>query len=268
MKFTYKFTALVATSILLASQQSLAAEPSAMTVDDINACMRANIVDRGSVRDFGITSFDREGKSSSVNVKVHWKPAPDKTLERMTLQVVEPESLEGTSYLIHANAEQQNVYMYLPSLDRVQKVNTGETNQNLWGTDFTFADLQQLQGVVLDGVTQRLADETVFSRSTYVLETTPNPAKYRYTLIKTYVDQESCLMVKTELFEGGSAPGKVLNADISTLLEVEPYWLMRRYAMTDVDAMTRTEVELGDIFLLENLPGSLFSEEGFFESVE
>lgn len=247
---------------------TLAAEPASMSVEDISACMRGNIVDRGSLRDFEITAFDREGKSTALKVKLFWKPTKDGSDERMTLQVAEPETFAGTSYLVVANPDNQEVYMYLPALKRTQSVTGGDVTQTLWGTDFTFADVKQVQGVLLDGETTRLADVTVFDRKAYLLDTVTNPEQSGYSHVKTYVDQTSCTLLKTELFSGDDTPVKVLEADISTLLEVTPYWLMLGYKMSDTSKGTHTDLKLSDIYLKENLPESLFTPEGFFNIQE
>jgi hypothetical protein len=240
-----------------------AAEPATMTVDDISTCMRGNIVDRGSLRDFDIMATDREGKTNSVKVKLFWKPTRDDAEARMTLQVAEPESYAGTSYLVVSGAEEEQIYMYLPALNRVQAVTGGDMTQTLWGTDFTFADVKQVQGVLLDGDTTRDADGTVFDRPAYVLTTITTLEQSGYNRVVTYVDQESCTLMKTELFTDGATPAKVLEADISSLLEVEPYWLMLGYTMTDLNNGTHTDLKLSDVFLLERLPESLFTPEGF-----
>lgn len=243
---------------------AMAAEPAAMTVDDIGACMRGNVVDRGSLRDFDIAATDREGKVNSLKVKLFWKPTRDDAEARMTLQVAEPESYAGTSYLVVSGAEAEQIYMYLPALNRVQSVTGGDMTQTLWGTDFTFADVKQVQGVLLDGQTTREADATVFDRPAYVLNTTTVPEQSGYNHVMTYVDQESCTLLKTELFVDGATPAKVLEADISTLLEVDPYWLMLGYTMTDLNNGTHTDLKLSDVYLLERLPESLFTPEGFY----
>ena len=251
-----------------ASQFVYAADPAVMSVPDIATCMRANVVDRGSLRDFQITATDREGKTNTVKVKLFWKPAKDSPDERMTLQVIEPESLAGTAYLLVANSETELIYLYLPAIQRVQPVVGSEMSQKLWGSDFSFADVKQVQGLLLDGEAQRLADGVVTERPVYVVETKTDMEQTGYRMVRTYVDQESCSMLKTELFSDGDAPHKVLEADISTLMQVEPYWLILGYRMTDQRAGTHTDLKLSDVYLLERLPEALFTPDGFYTNLE
>jgi hypothetical protein len=242
--------------------------PAGMSVADIKTCMRANVVDRGSLRDFEITSTDREGKTNALKVKVFWQPKNSGDA-RMTLQVVRPETYAGTSYLLISKPPAQEVvYVYLPALGRVQPITGSEMSQPLWGTDFTFAEVKQVQGLLQEGETKREADASVLDRTAFVLDTITNAEQTGYTHVKSYVDQATCTLLKAELFSEGSSPRKVLEADISRLVEVEPWWLMLGYTMRDLSAGTHTDLKLSDVYLLEQLPQSLFTPEGFYSLQE
>jgi Outer membrane lipoprotein-sorting protein len=253
--------------LALGGQFARAAEPGKMTVEEIGACMRANVVERGSLRDFQAVATDREGKSSALKVKVFWRPSQDDSDERMTLQVIEPEAEAGMAYLIdRAVDSERRMYVYLPALKRVQPVMGGEMTQKLWGTDFTISDLKQVQGLLLDGNARRLGNTAVSGRPAYVIETATDVEQTGYRLVRTYVDVETCTLLKAELFAEDDKPQKVLEADASTLIEITPYWVMLGYRMRDLLNGTHTDVTLSDVYLLEQLPDSLFTPEGFFLS--
>jgi hypothetical protein len=139
-----------------------------------------------------------------------------------------------------------------------------DKSQKLWGSDFTLADVKQVQGLLLEGDAKRLADTTVANRPAYLIETITKMEETGYRKVLSYVDQESCTLFKSELFSDGEAPHKILMADISTLLEVEPYWLLFGYRMTDQRAATYTDLKLSDIYLLERMPEALFTPDGFY----
>jgi len=235
-----------------------------MTIKDIAKCMRVNVFERGAIRDFQIKAYDREGKSSKLKFKAFWKPSKDQQEIRLTLQVLEPKSLQGTAYLVTKNAQQHKLYLYLPALKRVRTINGGEASQKLWGSDFTIADIEQIQGLLIDGESRRLNDQTLLDRPVYVIETQTNDNQNGYTKVRSYIDQQSCLIFKAELFSTGDQPHKVLTADTSTLLEIDPWWLVHGYRMQDVQNGTRTELWMSDIFIQERLPETLFTPQGFF----
>ena len=243
-------------------------DPARMTVADISACMRANIVDRGSLRDFQVISTDREGKTNGFKVKLFWRPV-DAGESRMVLQVLEPEAYKGTAYLMISKPQAEDVvHVYLPALDRVQPITGTEMSQPLWGTDFTLAEVKQVQGVLLDGQTQRLADATISDHKAFTLDTATDVEETGYKRVASFVDQKTCTLLKTELYADSSGPRKILEADLSTLLEAGQYWLMLGYKMRDLRAGTQTELKLSDIYLKEELPRALFTPEGFYKPVQ
>jgi hypothetical protein len=77
------------------------------------------------------------------------------------------------------------------------------------------------------------------------------------------VDQATCTLLKSELFAKVGGPRKILEGDLSTLLSVDPWWLILGYSMTDLRAGTRTELRLSDLYLLERLPEALFDPASF-----
>jgi hypothetical protein len=226
--------------------------------------MRTNLFDRGAIRDFQIKAVDREGKSKTLKFKAFWKPAKADDKVRITLQVMEPKNLAGTAYLLTRSEEEEQLHLYLPALKKVRRVAGGEISQKLWGSDLTFADIKQIQGLLLDGEVQRLADKKIAGRPIYLLETATDVDQTGYHRVRSYVDQESCMLLKAELFSDGEEPQKVMEADISTLMEIDPWWVVLGYRMTDNHAGTHTEVALSNIYIEERLPKSLFTPKGFY----
>jgi hypothetical protein len=248
---------------LLASPSGQAAKPANMTVKDISDCMRVNVFDRGAVRDFQIKAIDREGKSNKLKFKAFWKPSKTSDDIRITLQVIEPKALKGTAYLVEKYAHSEKLYLYLPAIRRVRTIVGGEANQKLWGSDFSIADIKQIQGLLLDGDAKRLPDASIDGRPVYLIETLGSaPSPYRK--VRSFIDQQSCLLLKAELFSDDGQPHKILTADVSTLLDIDPWWLIQSYRMSDQRAGTRTDLWLSDIFIKERLPEALFTPQGFY----
>jgi outer membrane lipoprotein-sorting protein len=238
-------------------------DPAAMSVDDVAACMRANVVDRGSLREIEVESLDAAGGATKLRMKLFWKPTKDTRETRMTLRVVAPADVAGWANLVVARPDGEDVYVYLPALGRVDRVAGGDPTRKLLGTDFTYAEIQQLQGMLLGGTTTRAADVKVFERDAFVLDTKTDPAATGYVMVRSFVDQATCTLLRAELFASPAAPRKVLEAAIATLVEVEPYWLMLGYQLTDRAEGTVTRVKLSDVYLLERLDDALFEPASF-----
>ena len=238
-------------------------DPAQMGVADITACMRANVVDRGSLREIELRTVDREGNSQKLRMKLFWKPAKDGATARTVLRIVEPADSAGAAYLGISKPEGDEVYLYMPALDRVQRV-TGDQKRSLFGTDFSYADVEQVQALAQSGETKRLADERVFDRAAFVLDVATDMQASGYTRIKSYVDQATCTLLKAEFFVVSGEPKKVLEADLSTLVSIEPWWLMLGYSMENRRTGTSTELSLSNVYLLEQLPEALFDPASFY----
>jgi hypothetical protein len=264
----------VAIALLCASAPALvqAEEPAAparsrdaaaMTHADIAACMRANVVERGSLREIRVQATDANGSARALRMKLFWKPSRDGREDRMTLRVVEPREVAGTAYLVVSRPDGEDVYLYMPGVDRVQRLVSGDARRTLLGTDFTYAEIRQVQGLLQRGETRRVADARVFDRPAYVLQTETDLEETGYRRVDSYVDQATCTLLKAELRAKGDTPRKVLEADLATLIEVEPHWLVLGYRMQDRAAGTATRVDLSDLYLLETLPEALFTPASF-----
>lgn len=240
-----------------------ASDPGGMDVEEIAACMRANVVDRGALRDISVESRDAAGSAEKLKMKLFWKPSKEGREMRMALRVVAPTDLAGWASLVVSRPEGEDVYVYLPALRRVDRLAGGDRTRKLLGTDFTFAELQQLQGMLLGGATTRAADEDVGVRDAYVLLTKTDPAS-GYVQVRSFVDRRTCTLLKAELFATPDAPRKVLEADVSTLIEVEPHWLILGYRLTDRATGTATRVDMSDVYLLESIDEALFTPASFY----
>ncbi|HZP12640.1 MAG TPA: outer membrane lipoprotein-sorting protein [Nevskiaceae bacterium] len=242
-------------------------DPATMTVDDIRACMRDNLVDRGSLRELNVKATDREGQTHEIKMKLFWKPGKD-GLARMNLRVLEPKDLHGSSYLLLEKPKGEEVFFFLPANHTVLKVTGNEMTRPLWGTDFSYTEIKQVQGLLLDGLTKRIADANVGDKPTFVLETATRQETTGYKKVVSYVDQASCTLVKSEFFAKGSKPKKVLEADLSTLMKVDTYWLVLGYKMTNTAEGSHTDLTLGDLFLMEKNTEKMFDPEQFYQVAE
>lgn len=238
--------------------------PAQMTVADVRSCMRKNLVDRAALRDLKLNAIDREGNPHPFQLRLYWKPS--KAGEpRMNLRVVAPAELAGSSYLLLGKKSGEEVYVYLAANKKTQKINGQDMNRPLWGTDFTYSEIKQVQGILDEGRIERKADGTVGKHATFVLETSTEPEMTGYQKIINYVDQQSCTLLKSEFFGKDGKRRKLLEADLTSLLQVDTYWIVLNYAMSDEKQGTKTELSLSDLTLLEGSPEWLFNPERFFE---
>lgn len=254
---------------LLFCTASWSASPAKMDVDDIRQCMKGNFVDRGTLRDFRIQATDEEGNTDLVKAKLYWYPlAADKS--RINIRVTSPKDLAGSAFLLRSDSDGEDVHVYLPALKTVRRISGQDRSQTLWGTDFSVDDVKQLQGLLVEGETTRMTDEEVDGRKSFVLTTKPSKGTSRFEKITSYVDQTSCLLLKSVFFESANKPAKILAADTSTLLEVDvrsqKVWLLFGYMMRNLNTGTSSALSMGGVdFLYEELPKRAFEPDDFYK---
>jgi hypothetical protein len=221
---------------------------------------------RGARRDLALGIFDKEGKVRDLRLRLFWKPSKSGGM-RVNLRLLDPPAMAGSAYLLLQEGRNEEVYFALPGADRALRVTGQNMSEPLWGTDFSYGEIKQVLGLLVVGETQRLPDARIGDRPVYVLNTeTKEDTGYRKVV--SYVDQASCVLVKSEFFAKGEQPRKVLAADVSTILQADKYWTVLGYTMNDVSRGTHTQLTLTDLSFDERMSEKLFDPKRFNAAAE
>lgn len=242
-----------------------ASDAAKMSVNDIRSCMAKNLAHRGALRDLNVGVADREGKVRSLKMKLFWKPAKNGDT-RMNLRVLDPLDLKGSAYLLLGSAQGEKMYFYMPASQQVQEVSGQASTQPLWGTDFSYGEIKQVHGMLDTTDTARKADATALGRKSYVLESTTAEEKTGYSKILSYVDQQSCVLLKSEFIGKNGKPAKLLEGDTKTLFQIDDYWVMLNYSMSDLRKKTKTTLAMSELTLLEGSRESMFDPKTFYSA--
>ena len=251
-------------STAVAAQSADKPKAAPESVKDIRACMSDNLVKRGALRDLQLGIYDREGKVRDLAMKLYWKPSKSNG-SRVHLRIVKPELMLGSSYLMLQEGPQEEVYFYLPGADRALRITGQNMSEPLWGTDFSYGEIKQVLGLLVTGDTKRIEDASVQGRIAFVLETQTSMKETGYRQVVNYVDKASCVLLKSEFIATGDKPKKVLEGDLTTLLQADRYWTMLGYKMTDLSRGTYTTLALSDLSIDERLSEKLFNPAEFFK---
>lgn len=251
---------------ILAAGAADAVKPSVAhkSVKDIRACMANNLVQRGALRDLTLGVYDKEGKVRELRLRLFWKPSKSGGT-RVNLKLLDPPAMAGSGYLLLQTGASEEVYFALPGADRALRITGQNMSEPLWGTDFSYGEIKQVLGLLYFGHTQRVKDGEVASRPAYVLETQMN-GDGGYKKVLSYVDQASCTLLKSEFYANGDAPRKVLEADVSQLLQADKYWTILGYTMNDLSRGTHTQLTLTDLSFDETLTEKLFDPKTFAQT--
>lgn len=234
--------------ILSAAVVVTGAARAAGDVGEVSDCMRANFPGESSVQDLRFVSRDHLGNEREILATLTWRS--DRGLSRALVRVNAPEDLRDSAVLLIEKRGGADLFLYLPELRKTRRITTHTLSGNLFGSDFTYEDFQHLQGMAVEGETERLPDADVDGVAAFVLAHHPAPESgSMYERVVSFVARESCLLMKAEMWQSGEHPRKVLRADLDAVFEHDGVRLPRRVVLEDVKRGSSTRLELVKIDL-------------------
>lgn len=180
------------------------------TVDDVLACMRANVPDTMRVQDIQVSTIDRSGVTTQILqgrlYALREATESGDKLVRAMLRVEAPQGFAGAAYLIRQSDDylRDGMYLWLPSVKRVRRVTGTFADGGLLGTNFSYSDFRQIQNS-FDGSTATLEGPDVLDRRDVNIVSFA-PAKGEessFGRVRAWIDQETCVPLKMDVLENG-----------------------------------------------------------------
>jgi len=151
-----------------------------------------------------------------------------------------------------------NLWMYLPSVEKVIKIAGHMLRQSMMGSDFSYEDTLEYSKLITHYEPEIIGEEVIDGRECYILQLTAIRHDVTYYMRKIWVDKERFIVLKSELY---AKSGKLLK--LMTVLKVEKYG--DRFYPTHVVMEnklrkdTKTEMVTSDIKFNVAIPEELFS---------
>ena len=254
-------TATIGALALLIPQVCLGADTSAMSVEDIRECVERSGPKKSSIQHVTLRTVDAKGGTRESKAKIHWAKQED-GLSRALIRFSAPPDLRGSALLVvEKSGGKTDMFMYLPEFGNVRRVTTGMMSGSMFGTDFTHKEFERLYGLADDLERRRLADGRIGDRPVFMLESVLGKGEgSNYERILQYVEQERCVPLKSEFFEGGGEPRKVLTVDPASLRQVEGAWVTDQILMRDLRAGSQTTLDVTKVEIDVEIPARTFSQ--------
>lgn len=255
-------TAIAATAIIaiigLASAPA-AAEPPPADVQEVLDCVQANLPRETSVQRMHFESKDRVGGGRTIESVVRWRRFED-GLSKVLVRVHAPNDLRGSGLLLIEKQSRADMFVYLPDLEKVRRVTSRMLGGSMFGSDFTYEDFSQLQGMAVEGRSERLADAELDGVPVRVISHLPAEGSgSSYERVTTYVDAATCLPLRSEMFERGDQLRKVLSVDPSDVFQQGSVRIPRRLRMEDRRDQSETQLLVKEIEVDVELQDRVFS---------
>jgi len=235
---------LLVIAILLLPLYAAAEDP----VQEVRDCLARNVPKKSSVQTVHFTSFDRIGGQREFRAKMLGMKLPD-GFRRAKLCITAPPDMRSSEMLsVENSAGAPDSFLYTPELRKAKRITGEGVGGSVFGTDFTYEDLQRWQQLNRPESHERLADATVDGRPVYVLSTKPTDASQSsYSKVLTYIDKKTCVVIKSESFEGEDRLRKQLTAKVDDMLEDHGIHAPNEVEMKDVRDETHTTVVIEDL---------------------
>lgn len=209
-------------------------------VKAINDCVAKNFPPKTSIQTLSMKATDRIGSERTIRAVVHWKRGEDGK-SRVRALFSEPLDIAGSALLMLQTSGPTDVFLYTPALKKTRRISSQAMKGAIYGTDFSFEDFARLQGVGVEQSLVRLPDDTLDGRPVYVIEArAPEISESAYRRGVSWIDRETCVPLKIELYEAGDRLRKVLSASHARVEKHADGWLPHELVMVDQRDQTRT----------------------------
>jgi hypothetical protein len=221
------------------------------------------IDDRETARDgrviFKMRLFDRQERVRERDLIVLSKkyPAGDKSLTRFT----RPADIAGTGFLVweHKSAggskpEEDERFLFLPSLARVRRIAGSEAQESFVGSDFTYEDIS---GRKFEDYTYTLVNDTAANGTAYTLESRAEDPNAKFPRVVSTVRKDNFVVIHADIYGKGAEIAKVFDA--SKVEKIGKYWTVTAMAMKDLRQKTRTEMTVEKAEFDVGLPDEAFT---------
>jgi outer membrane lipoprotein-sorting protein len=227
-------------------------------------CMRANVPSSVRIQEIELDVTDRSGSPRTLKGRLF--AMTENGLIRASLRISSPSDLSGAGYLVRETPPDHGdqMYMYLPSMNRVRRISGGSADGAMLGTDFSYNDIKQIESA-FDGSEPVLeAPAAIENRPVYVLRLKTKPAQdSRYTTMRSWIDQKSCVALKVDFYEGDKV-SKELTAPASALQQSGKYWYLSQMQMRDLKENTATTLKVLGVTSGTDLPSRYFDPNAFY----
>ncbi|PCF95778.1 outer membrane lipoprotein-sorting protein [Vreelandella nigrificans] len=229
----------------------------------------ARKADISETAELEMTLIDRDGRSRTRRV-LFILDDTDPTLRKSYMKFLSPRNVEGISFVqIEHAAEDNDRWLYLPSLRRTRRISGNTKTDSFVGTDFSFEDFEILDGTVAG--TNRdyeiLRVEEKMGHETWVIEAIPATDEERavtgYGRRVIWISQEHFHAVYTEFYDHDDVLFKVMTADNFGFVEGgdENEYRPHRLTMETLKTGHQTVINFYDFVLNNPLSSQMFTRE-------
>ncbi len=183
----------------------------------------------------------------------------EKDITKTMVIFQKPASVAGTRFLTIENpGKAADQWIYLPSLGKVRRIAASEGSASFMGTDLSYDDLSSAdRDPGLDSYTL-LREEVLNGRNSWVIEAKPKSADYQYSRMLGWIDKESYIAMKMELYDKKGKLAKIM--EMGEIKDIQGRLTPTLTKMSTVQAGTSTTIYTDIMKYDDPIPASVFTE--------
>ena len=229
-------------------------------VEQVDACMRANTPVKTGTQQFVIGTFDESGEIRSVGGTLWWRRFED-GLSKLSAKLDEPSDMRGSAFLLVEKPNHRDMFSYLPELRKTRRITSRSVSGSLFGTEFSYEDIEHLQSLGEASSRERLADGEVAGRKVYVVSSQPpKDSGSAYTRIVSRIDQETCVPLEVDFYAEAETLAKELRVAPDSLERAGKVWVPTKVTIKNLGNSRESRLTVEKVEFDVNLPKALFSQ--------
>jgi hypothetical protein len=224
----------------------LLAAPAAPAPVAFDVCTSPRPPEPDSIQTIQISRTAAVGSTLVTSANLYGQRSPSGAI-RLLVRPTRPEELRGTFLSLTVRDDGTEILFGSPELDAPKRITGNEALGRLFQTDYSYQDFAYWQGFAKAMKKTRLADAQVAKRAVFVVELRPtNAADSAYERLVASFDQETCVPLRTEMYEPGDRLRKVQTIDPALVVwsETATRHLPQIIVLEDRREGSRTDVEI------------------------
>jgi len=199
-----------------------------------------------------------KGGAVSERVMDQYSKKDSRGNNRMIIVFQEPASVRGTRFLtIEIPGRDNDQWIFLPSLGKVRRIAASEGSGSFVGSDFSYDDISSADRKADLDTHKVLREEKFRDRDCYVIESNPKDANYQYSKMIQWIEKNTFITYKIELYDKKGAQIKLL--EILEFREVQGRLASFVTRMTTLAAGTSTSLNVGMLKYDDPIPEGVFT---------
>ena len=203
-----------------------------------------------------MTLTNKQGKQRIRVIKQFSKDFGD--VEKSIMFFQSPADVKNTSFMnwSYNSDKSDDQWIYLPALKRVKRISSDSKSDYFMGSDFTYDDLGDRK--LSADEHKLLREETVNSKTCYVVESISKDEDYMYSKTITWIDKSNFVGVKKEFYDEDGDLLKILT--IKKVEKISGFYVVTNSEMKNVQKNHTTTITLSDVKVNTGILASKFTE--------